>query len=518
MPDFNASEFIKEKIKSFNDYTGAKKWFEQNYDLIKRAFKDKKINDFIFEPFKDVLQASEGGDDGKIKSVITQVAVANMVLGGLPGKLGVGVVVSMGLEAWMAYEIAKQVGIKLEKPSDVFKYFSLLAGVLATITVLFKELLLFVFSLFSFVAPVVSPMVFAELAVTDLVGVMFWFGFKEAKEKGSFQLPKRVFLSIGNNTKDLFKYQYELLKNCLTIENIKLVGRRLKAWFKGDISINEPGIRGEIFPFIAMYYLIERKFESFDGPLGDIFIEAIRRGYSNKLGDATLEEMATYFEGEKGESLKGHISLITGEMREHLGVIAENTDGDEITMVLNDDRTVAGYDAVMFNSITGDEILVSFKSTSNPSLIESALKKYPKYPIVTTTEIEEYYGDHPMVMFDGISDSDLKEVTKENFEQLSNTLEKASVSEIAAAGVASKAIASLYPFVIAYLRRRISQEQLSEVFEKVLGQSGVEIASRISWGLIFGTVFAWYLLARGVLKITQGAESLANKRTITVQI
>ena len=72
--------------------------------------------------------------------------------------------------------------------------------------------------------------------------------------------------------------------------------------------------------------------------------------------------------------------------------------------------------------------------------------------------------------------------------------------------------------MIAYLRKRISQEQLSEVFEKVLGQSGVEIASRISWGLIFGTVFAWYLLARGVLKITQGAESLANKRTITVQI
>ena len=518
MVDFNTKEFIKEKIKSFKDYANSQRWFEQNYDLIKRAFKDKKIFDFIFEPFQDVLNLAGDKKEDKIKSVITKVAVANMVLAGLPGKLGPGVFVSMALEAWMAYEIARYVGVKVEKPTDIFKYFGLLAGILTSITVLFKELLGFAFSLFSFVAPVVNPLVFAELLVTDLVGIVFWFGFIEARKKGSFQIPKRAFFSIAKNTKDLFKYQYNLVKNLMTIENIKLVGRRLTAWLKGDLSKNKEALRGEVFPFLAMYYLIQRKFSALDGPLGDVFIKSIRRGYSNKLGDASLEEMAAYFEEAKGESLKGHINLISGEMREELGVIAENSDGDEWIMELNKSRGVKGYDAIRRNTITGDEMLISYKSSSDKGYFEHTLKEYPDIPIMATTEMKEYFGDHPMVLFDGISDKEIKEVTKENFEELSKLLERPSVTGIATAGVSTKAIISLYPFLIAYLRKRITQEQLSVAFEKVLGQSGVELASRVSWGLIFGTVFSWYLLARGVIKIMHGAESLVNKKRIIVRL
>ena len=160
---------------------------------------------------------------------------------------------------------------------------------------------------------------------------------------------------------------------------------------------------------------------------------------------------------------------------------------------------------------TGEEMLISYKSTSDPNLIETALRKYPDIPIVATNEMEEFYGEHPMVMFDGISDSDLKQVTEQNFEKLSGLLEKASVGDVVAAGVSAKAIASLYPFMMAYLRKRITQEQLNEAFEKVLGKAGVELASRLAWGFIFGTVFAWYLLARGVILIVQGAENQVMK-------
>ncbi len=59
-------------------------------------------------------------------------------------------------------------------------------------------------------------------------------------------------------------------------------------------------------------------------------------------------------------------------------------------------------------------------------------------------------------------------------------------------------IAALWSFVIAYLRNRITREQLNNVFEKVLGDSGVKLASRLSYATIFGPLFAWYLLARGV--------------------
>ena len=37
--------------------------------------------------------------------------------------------------------------------------------------------------------------------------------------------------------------------------------------------------------------------------------------------------------------------------------------------------------------------------------------------------------------------------------------------------------------MMAYLRKRITQEQLNEAFEKVLGKAGVELASRLAWDL-----------------------------------
>ena len=54
-------------------------------------------------------------------------------MAGLPGKLGVGVWISMALEAWMALRIARLVGIKIDKPSDIFVYVGTFGGIIATI-------------------------------------------------------------------------------------------------------------------------------------------------------------------------------------------------------------------------------------------------------------------------------------------------------------------------------------------------------------------------------------------------
>ena len=51
---------------------------------------------------------------------------------------------------------------------------------------------------------------------------------------------------------------------------------------------------------------------------------------------------------------------------------------------------------------------------------------------------------------------------------------------------------------MAYLRKKITQDQLGKVFEHVLGQSGVMLTSRVVYATAFGPLFAWYLLARGV--------------------
>jgi hypothetical protein len=67
-------------------------------------------------------------------------------------------------------------------------------------------------------------------------------------------------------------------------------------------------------------------------------------------------------------------------------------------------------------------------------------------------------------------------------------------------------MAALWPFVIAYFRNKIDSDDLEKVFLHVLGESGVALVSRVTYGLIFGSLFAWYLLARGIYLITQSID------------
>ena len=511
--NFDAKEYISERFDSYKNTEKFKSWFDKNISLFKRAFEDVKIRDFIFEPFRDVFNQNGETEEEKIKSVITQVAVANMVLAGLPGKLGIGVLVSMGLEAWMALKIAGQIGIEIKKPSDIFKYFGLISGVFLTITVIFKELLGFAFSLFSFV-PFVSPLVIAELVVTDVVGILFWIGVIEARKEGSFLIPKRAMLSIVKRTKELFTHQKKILEELINPENIKSVGKKLVAWFNGDIIVNEGGMRGEIFHVAAMIYLIQGKYESLSGPLGDIFIKSIKRSIPD-LQDSSLEEMSSFFAEKTPEQMSGYVNLVKGEMFEHLIEEHENNDGDIWKAKLHEDRSYPGSDVVFTNIETGEEIEISLKATNNMNYIEEALKKYPDIRIIGTREVEHHFGDNPFVDASHISDNEIEIVTEQNFERLVNQLKPLDTSETIAGGVIGRAIGQLWPFVIAYIRKRISYENLEDAMVRVLGETGKSLASRIAYGILLGPVFAWYLLAKGVITLTRGAESLVKKRILS---
>jgi len=507
---------IKSKFKQYLNIDKAKEWLENNLDKVKAIFQNIKLRNYIFEPFKQVFSMDGDSSSAKIKSVISIVAISNMVMAGLPGKMGVGVTVSMALEGWMAYVIARNVGIKLRQPSDVWKYFGMVAGTSVIILQIFRHLLGFAFSLFS-VIPFISPMILAELFVTDFVGVLFWVGFEEARDKGSFKVPKRAFLRIKDRTKDIYTFQKNALKDTLTLENLKKVGKRLKAWLTGEIDYDKPALKGEILPLASMIYLIQGKYESLSGPLGEVFITSIRRAYSTKLGNASLDEMRDFFSGRNPEQLKGDVSLVKGEMREHLGEQIENADGDNTSAELHESRTVPGSDAVFTNIETGERIRVSYKTVSDPQLIEDALEKYPQYPIVANEEMREYFGDHPMVMFDGIENQDMKTITEDNFEKLAGSLESFQTMEVAVGSVGAKVIASLWPFVIAYIRKRISREQLDRVFTTVLGDSGATLLSRISWAIVLGPVFAWYLLARSIILITKGSKPVIKEKHIVLK-
>src|SRR5271165_2427180 len=194
---------IRDRFQRYADTKSSSDWLETNASRVRELFQNVRIRDIVFEPIKDVFNSVGNSPEDRIRSVITQVAVSNAVLAGLPGQMGVGVFVCMGLEGWMAYTIAREVGLKVDRISDIWKYFGLLAGISVSILAAFKVLLGLAFSLFS-ILPGLNPMIPSELFITDLVGVVFWFGFKAARGDGKFRIAGESAKKIWKLTSELF--------------------------------------------------------------------------------------------------------------------------------------------------------------------------------------------------------------------------------------------------------------------------------------------------------------------------
>ena len=498
--DQSYSEAFKEKLSQYGDSSKAKDWLNKNTTRVRALFENYKLRDFILEPFKDVFKTPPKEMDHHIYSVITQVAMINAVLAGLPGRMGVGVYVVMALEGWMAFRIARHVGIDVKNTTDVWKYFGALAASVGMIFYLFRTLLGFGFSLFS-VVPGINPLILAEFFITDLVGILFLIGFKEVKATGSFQIPKRMAIETISLTKDLFSHQYNVLKSLLSPENIKIVAQRVADYLRGDFPVDIRQINGEGFATVAMAYLLSGQSEKLEGPLGEAFLDAIRLRWSAQLGpDATQAEIASLFREYEPDQIVGVINVIKGKMFEIMVTNAENDDGDEWTATMHSDETYPGSDIIFTNQETGAQIEVSLKAAgaSKTDTIESALSKYPDMPIMTTDEVAQLYEDDPRVFGSGISNEELSNITEENLEKLLQLMEPVNPHEVVIGGVTVGAAAALWPFVMAYLRGKISREKLDMVFRHVLGDAGVSLVSRLTYATIFGPLFAWYLLARGV--------------------
>jgi hypothetical protein len=499
------NESLKDRLWAYANSGDARAWLDRAWPRVEALFTNVRLRDFVFEPIKDIF-AVHGKDpaDG-IRSVITRVAVANAVLAGLPGKMGVGVLVSIGLEAWMAYQVARLVGLDIQKPADVWKYLGLLAASAGMILFGIKALLGIWFSVFSAVIPGINPMIFAELFVTNFVGVLFWIGFEEARSTGGFQIPSRAFKRGWDETKSLFQYQYEILKRNLTPANLASMAGRARAWLTGEIPLGRKTQRGEVMATVATACLLAGQYGRLEGPLGREFIGAIRDRYPD-LADASVDEIADHMRQYSGEQLVGVTNLIKGKLFERLVARYENQDNDAWKAYLHEDESYPGSDLTLRNEDTGDVLEISLKASDDPSYIEHALARYPDVPILTTEEVGAAFVDNPDVSPHPLSNEDLTEITEDNFDALLDAVSPVTGVLVAAGGVSAGAAARLWPFTAAYLRGRIRYEQLRKAFERILGESGVPLAARVSYGLVLGPVFAWYLLARGVIGLTNAAE------------
>lgn len=491
---------LSEKWAHYTDTSKAQAWLDANVSRVKQLFEDVTLRDFIFEPFKGVFKTSAKTVDANVYSVITQVAVINMVLAGLPGKLGIGVWVSMALEGWMALTIARHVGVKVNRVSDIWKYFGMLTASAGIILYGFRTFLGIFFTAFSFI-PGINPLIFAELVVTDLVGILFWIGFKEVANTGSFTIPKRLLKNVFSLTKGLVKHQYGILKNILTLDNIKLVGQRIAAYLKGDFPVDKRLINGETFSMAAMAYLLSGHDEKLQGPLGETFIEAIRLRWSSKIQpEDSVPDIAEHFRSYDTDQLSGAINTIKGKMFELMVVENENQDGDVWSAQMHTDESFPGSDIIFTSSETGEQIEVSLKAVAqeNNQIIEHALVRYPDFPIMTTDEMAALYEGDERVFGSSILHEDLDNITNERLDELLSGITPLNAHEVVVGGVTMGMMSALWPFTMAYLRKKMTREQLTTAYTHVLGEGGVQLASRITYATLFGPLFAWYLLARGV--------------------
>jgi hypothetical protein len=214
------------------------------------------------------------------------------------------------------------------------------------------------------------------------------------------------------------------------------------------------------------------------------------------------------------EQLMGVMNMIKGKLFERLVSHYENHDDDQWRAILHEDESYPGSDIIFTNEETGESMEVSLKATDSPAYVESALLKYPDIPVLTTEEVGQFFGDDSRVIATPLSDEELTRVTRENFDYMLEQLRSIDVAVGAAGGVAAGATIGLWPFVVAFLRERISQEQLAQACVRVLGDSGVALAARISYALLLGPVFAWYLLARGVMALMRKAQGVPTRRLV----
>jgi hypothetical protein len=305
------------------------------------------------------------------------------------------------------------------------------------------------------------------------------------------------------------------LKGLFNWENIKKTGQKLKRYITGESVTNQRQANGELFATVAMAYLLSAQYEKLEGPLGQAFIEAIRLRWSAQFDETTsIEEIAQRFADYDAEAIVGVVSTIKGKMFEILVTQQENADGDLWFAKMHTDESYPGSDIVFTHSETGEQLEISLKAVSenNPQIIEHALARYPDLPIMTTEEVMKHFQYDERVMSAGMNHENLQDITKENIDQLIGQMQ-VNEQEVILWGVHIGFMAVLWPFVIAYFRKKIDSDDLEKVFMHVLGESGVALASRVTYGLIFGPLFAWYLLARGIYLMTQSIDVDINKKT-----
>ena len=136
-------EFIKDKFKEKQKIKEDKSW-TRFFPTASKILSLETLQKSLLDEITPLKNLSFPKSKDQVYRTITSVAIINAVLAGLPGKMGVGVYISISLEIAMAVAIANYLGLHQIKKENILKYLGTAATVLISILVLFKEMLSFV--------------------------------------------------------------------------------------------------------------------------------------------------------------------------------------------------------------------------------------------------------------------------------------------------------------------------------------------------------------------------------------
>ena len=100
----NSIKYLSSPTAWGETYQQGKEYFPHLKTLVMDDIDVQKISEFVTKNRKEQ----------QVYKIITTVALINGAIAFVPGQMGIGVVVCRALEAYMAYEISKTVGLKVE--------------------------------------------------------------------------------------------------------------------------------------------------------------------------------------------------------------------------------------------------------------------------------------------------------------------------------------------------------------------------------------------------------------------
>jgi len=485
------------------DFIKNKKKWSKYYDDIKSFFSPRFLNDAIIptDIFKSLKFVTKERNEEQIFRFIISCSLVNGILVGIPGDLGVGLLVLQAIEFLMAVHIAKMVGLEFTK-ENTFKLIG--AAGLSAMAVLygFKKVLDVIFK---FVAqlPITAPASFVSTTITTLfLGMFFYLSFYEIKHTGNKKLK---FFSIFRITNNASKFTYKIGKNLLNLlfkdlpDLFEKIKDNVKIFMQANIDFKKK-IKGEVFFAASMAYLLQGKTKSFDGPISEMWLDAWRMSFTNKLSpNASIEEIKDLAESYNSGQMPGVENLVQSKFYEILESTHENMDGDKWSAKLFEDPSHPATDVRFYNPVTKQTYEANYKLTDDVNYIENHLEKYPDKPVITSPEVAEKMNN-PLVSGGEYETNEVIKLSDEKFDALLNSEYDLYLQEgAAAAGVLILSV-HLFPFFVAYSKGNIDKEQFISAVKKFVPEVTSKTLNRIIMVTLMGPIYGWFILASLIMK------------------